>query len=129
MENTTANYRLEKLLGKNTTAFAKENITILNGTAGNLENLTSKLDLSQGNSTGFDLPANMEMFDSRPNKTKKTGDKDIYWNKNSVLGHKKKHKIDYISTKRSWGWKNGSKVQEMLNRKTSNKSQTNDEEK
>ncbi|XP_028393693.1 uncharacterized protein LOC114518013 [Dendronephthya gigantea] len=128
-QNTTVKYRSKKLFGKNTTAFAKENTTILNDTVGNLENLTSRRNLSQENSTGSDLLAYVDMLDSGPNKTKKTGDKDIYWNKNSVLGHKKKHKIDYNSIKKSLRWKNGSKVLEMFNGKTSNKSQTDDEEK
>ena len=64
-----------------------------------------------------------EMFDWNPNNTRKKETKDPDWNKNSILGHNKKNRVDYISINNALGNIGESIRQKMLNGKRSNSSQ------
>ena len=63
----------------------------------------------------------IELFGSNPNETKKTSNPP-YWNKNSILGFRKKHKADDLSINNGGVAGNISDRQQMLNEKRSNSS-------
>ena len=107
----------------------KENKTAFNKTAGLNEILASTHNTTMRKSAEeatmkIDRPNKklIELFASNPNETKETSSPP-YWNKNSILGLKKNHKVDYLSIDSDDVTGNISERQRMLNEKRSNGSQ------
>ena len=100
---------------------AKENKTKFIETAGLNEILASVHNTTQTKSAKeTTLKINRlnnkltKMFDSSPNKTKKKESYDPDWNKNSIVGYKRKHKVDFTSMNNGEVLGNDSEIQEML---------------
>ena len=100
---------------------AKENKTKFIETAGLNEILASVHNTTQTKSAKeTTLKINRlnnkltKMFDSSPNKTKKKESYDPDWNKNSIVGYKRKHKFDFTSMNNGEVLGNDSEIQEML---------------
>ena len=107
----------------------KENKTGFTKTAGLNEILTSIHNTTTAKSAKeatmkIDRPNKklIELFASNPNETKETSSPP-YWNKNSILGLKKNHKVDYLSIESEDVTGNISERQGMLNEKRGNGSQ------
>ena len=100
-KNAKMEKHLYMLLDKNKTS---ERLNLKESKDNSPKKAGNKTSEEETKEAKIELPKNSkvaEVYDASRNKTSKKGTSDPYWNKNSVLGLRKKHKVDYLSIKKN----------------------------